>query len=847
MSKRTREQINRITLGVVLIGGMLLSYLGFQIVLTLEERTLQVELQRITNLASDALTKELEISQGILSSIRNFFIASSYVSRDEFFLFTESELKAHPSIRALEWIPHIVDARREEYRQRAFRDGLVKFNIKERNTQGDMIPAKYRKEYFPVFYVEPLKGNEAALGFDLASNEKRLANLEQARLTRQVQVTASITLVQESGQQRGVLIFQPIFMHAASSPEQQDALFKGFALGVFRIGDLFESAIKPIKTLLDPLVIEVTDTTDPQHSELLYSKTAATQAEPFTSSAWRVTQDISFANRTWKLSSTATPAFISQHSDITHWLVLIIGCILTLLITVFVRTLMRRESDIQRLVAQRTHELRGSEEMNRTIVENAVDAVITIDGQGTVSLFSPAAVKMFGYIREEVIGQNVKMLMPEPYHSAHDGYLMRHQKTGESRIIGIGREVRGKRKDSSTFPMNLSVGEAKVNGNTLYVGTITDLTELKNKEQVLRDFSDRLDLATRAGGIGIWDYDIISGALDWDDRMFKLYGVTREQFQDASEAWYNAMHSDDLKRVEAERQEAILGGTHFDSKFRIDWPDGQVRYIQASGVVLYDDKGRGHRMIGVNLDITERKESEQAMRQAKQAAEETNRQKSVFLNMMSHELRTPLTVILGYLPLLKNQEQMLRPEVIAQIANDMDLSGQHLMEMINDLLDVSKIDAGEMHLSLEEIQTLPLIQEMLRRFDNLAQQKGIQLVSDVEDFSFRVDVRRLRQIFINLIGNALKFTPQGKIEISARRDDKLVTFSVADTGIGIPESELPSIFDSFRQVDDSSTRSAGGSGLGLAITKRLVELHGGTIQVESKPGLGTIFTFAIKQ
>ena len=244
----------------------MLSYLGFQVAVKLEHRTIQLEQQNISYLAVNALSKELEISQGILSSIRRFFLASSHVSRDEFFLFTQSELNAHPSIQALEWIPHVMDIQREEFRQQALRDGLVDFDIRERNPQGEMIPAKRRSEYFPVYYVEPMNNNTTALGFDLASSEQRLASLELARRTGQAQATASISLVQESGQQKGFLIFQPVFISANDELDPEKTLFNGFALGVFRIADLFESAVKPMATLLDSLEIEVTDITDPNNT-----------------------------------------------------------------------------------------------------------------------------------------------------------------------------------------------------------------------------------------------------------------------------------------------------------------------------------------------------------------------------------------------------------------------------------------------------------------------------------------------------------------------------------------------------------------------------------------------------
>jgi len=847
VKKQSSQQINRSTPWVVLLVGLLLSYLGFQVTVELENRTIQAEHQDIADLAINALNQELAVSQGILSSISSFFLASTHVSRNEFKLFTETELKKHPSIQALEWVPDVSHELREDYRLRAVRDGLPKYRITELNEQGEMIPAIQRPQYYPVYYIEPLQGNEAALGFDLATSAARLSTLNQARLNRQIQVTASIPLVRDHGQLKGFLMVQPTFSSAIGYPGKHNASFNGFALGVFNINVLLDTALEHLSVLLAPLLIEITDITDLQNINLLHSSQPSGQIKTSAHSAWQVTNEIHIANRNWQFTSTASDEFIQQHSTLTRWFILLIGCTLTLLMTAYLRTIIRRESVVQGLVAQRTRELYNSEKMSRAIIDNAVDAVITIDELGAISLFSPAAVKLFGYSEAEVLGKNIKMLMPEPYQSEHDGYLKHHKDTGEKRIIGIGREVTGLRKDGSTFPMNLSVGKTQVNNKTIYVGTVTNLTELKEKEQELLNFSDRLAMATRAGKIGVWDYDVVTKLLNWDDRMFAIYGVSRDQFSGAYEAWHNALHPDDLERAEAEINEAIQGGKAFDTEFRVIWPNGDEHFIHASAHVLFNDQKQAQRMIGVNIDITESKRSEKAMLMAKQAAEEANRQKSAFLNIMSHELRTPLTVILGYLPLLKNKEKMLPAESINQVAEDMDLSGQHLLEMINDLLDISKIEAGQLDLFVEDIQSTPLIEEMVRKFANQAQQKGIELLIANEDFSFQVDVRRLRQILINLIGNALKFTSHGSIKIAAKRDKKIVTFSITDTGMGIPESELPFVFDTFRQVDDSSTRNVGGSGLGLAITKRLVELHGGVIWVESIVGSGTTFTFTIKQ
>jgi len=367
---------------------------------------------------------------------------------------------------------------------------------------------------------------------------------------------------------------------------------------------------------------------------------------------------------------------------------------------------------LERQVAEQTKRLSA-------VIDNVVDGIITMSDTGIIESINPAGKRLFGYSDAEIIDENVKILMPEPYHSEHDGYLKHHRDTGERKIIGIGREVTGRRKDGSTFPMELAVGE-----------------------------------------------------IIMDERR------------------------------------------HF---------------------------------VGITRDITERKKAEDSMRRAREVAETANRQKTSFLNVMSHELRTPLTVILGYLPILKDPQQKLSTEMIVRIASDMDLSGQHLLKMINDLLDISKIEAGELHLHLEEAQSVDMVDEILRKFENQAKSIGVLLVNDVTEFSFSADVLRLTQIFINLIGNALKFTNQGAITISATQNQEYVQFSVSDTGIGIKEEELPFIFNNFHQVDDSSTRKVGGSGLGLAITKRLVTLHGGEIEVTSDVGVGTRFSFTIKQ
>jgi signal transduction histidine kinase len=249
--------------------------------------------------------------------------------------------------------------------------------------------------------------------------------------------------------------------------------------------------------------------------------------------------------------------------------------------------------------------------------------------------------------------------------------------------------------------------------------------------------------------------------------------------------------------------------------------------------------------VGTVLDITLQKEAEQALINAKNSAERANRQKSEFLNMMSHELRTPLTVILGYLPMLKKADALPPPDLIAEIATDIDTSGQHLLILINDLLDLAKIESGSMSLLQEPVVASDAVSSVMAKLRKSAEQQGLELHNQAHALQVYADPLRLQQILINLIGNAIKFTQQGSITVETKEVPGFVEISVVDTGSGIAEEDLAVVFEKFRQIDSSSTRSRGGSGLGLAITQQLVELHGGQITVASHLGEGSRFSFTI--
>ncbi len=552
------------------------------------------------------------------------------------------------------------------------------------------------------------------------------------------------------------------------------------------------------------------------------------------------------------------------------------------------RELHKYQASLERQVTTRTKELQETtdELKKRTaqyqaIFETVPNGIITINAKGLIQSFNAAAEQMFGYSPKEVFGKNVHMLMPEPYHSEHDGYLENYQKTNKAKIIGVGREVTGLRKNGKKFPMYLSVGEVKLESESLFAGIVIDITESKQKEQELQEANQRMSLAADAAKFGVWDWDLLKNELIWDGWMYRLYGIEADQFEGAYEAWEKGVHPEDLDRASKEINQAIHGEKDFDTNFRVIHPNGQIRHIKAAAIVMRDTNGTAFRMIGINFDISERISAEQDIRQAKEAAEKNaqkindyamemelknleldhsrtnaesaNKAKSQFLANMSHEIRTPMNAVIGFSELLSS---LLTDPQHKSYIQSIQTAGKSLLTLINDILDLSKIEAGKLKIQYEPISLSQLIEEIKQIFNAKIQEKNLQFLVEIDlelPKSLMLDEVRIRQALINLIGNSLKFTETGHIKLSASKvyrnsDHSMLdlTIAVEDSGIGIPPDQQDLIFESFRQQDGQSTRKFGGTGLGLNLTKKMVELMNGQISVDSVPGKGSIFRIVLQ-
>jgi PAS domain S-box-containing protein len=391
------------------------------------------------------------------------------------------------------------------------------------------------------------------------------------------------------------------------------------------------------------------------------------------------------------------------------------------------------------------------------------------------------------------------------------------------------------------------------------IGRSLDITERKTMELRLHTTSERLQLATEAGQIGIWDYDLSQKRLELDDRMLGLYGLAAEEFDGTLEMWLDSVHEEDRARIREAFKDAVSGAQAFDTTFRITHRDGTRRDIRACAHVQRDAADNPIRVVGVNWDITAERLAQTEILRARdeaqrfaQEAHAATQAKTEFLANMSHEIRTPLNGVIGMSGLLLGTE--LTPEQ-TEFAETIRSSGDSLLGLINDILDYSKIESGRLDLEQSAFDLRDCVETALDVLSARASEKNIDLVYWIEEdvpAAIAGDITRLRQVIVNLLGNAVKFTEKGEVFLEIRKLEQVTAgrarlhFAVHDTGIGIPADRMDRLFKTFSQVDASTTRQFGGTGLGLAISKRLVGLMGGRIWVESTPGKGSTFQFEIE-
>lgn len=378
--------------------------------------------------------------------------------------------------------------------------------------------------------------------------------------------------------------------------------------------------------------------------------------------------------------------------------------------------------------------------------------------------------------------------------------------------------------------------------------TLVDELELHIKERTkeVHSVQRRLEVATKAAELGIWDWNIVTNQLIFDEQMHIIYGTQPETFNGTIDGFMNIVHPEDISNLMSLAQAVLNGESHYHVQYRIIRGDKSIRHIKAYGTVMNDKNDMPEHVIGVVMDITQDKEAEETLRLANLELERAMRIKDEFLANMSHELRTPLNSILGISESLEEQVAGHLNEKQTKYLRIISESGHHLLNLINDILDLSKIGAGRLELNLSQFSAEVLCQSSLRMIKELAQKKKLSVSYHLDEKVKTIygDERRLKQILVNLLSNAVKFSPEGKslgLEITGNAEENQIIINVWDTGIGISERDISRLFKPFVQLDSRLSREAGGTGLGLMLVSQLARLHGGNVSVKSKLDEGSSF------
>jgi len=539
---------------------------------------------------------------------------------------------------------------------------------------------------------------------------------------------------------------------------------------------------------------------------------------------------------------------------------IVLGVILIIAITILLLMLDTKYADNRRLQL--------SEQRVKQVINSAPQGMIVINAKGVIEQVNRSVIKLLGYTREELIGQSIEMLLPVNLREKHAQLRQGYLDNPRYRPMGGAMDLAAYAKNGDEFRVEIGLSPMHVDNNVSVLATIVDITErlkmeneLRLQQAALSHANKRIMLATDVTGIGIWEYDLEANVIIWDDTMYELYGVLRDEIPCTYDSWAGMIHPDDVEYATSNLKQVVLGEKEYDAEFRIIRPDGVIRWMKLHATHVNSEDGQVVQIIGTNQDVTERKEYADTLEKtvkhrtselekAKQEAEEASEIKGLFLANMSHELRTPMHAISSFTRLALKREQ---DEKNIKYLNNIEISANRLTSLLNDLLDLSKLEAGKMVAQYKECNFLDLFNEHLLLLESLAEDKKLDIrLHHQGQINVDIDKKLIGQAITNILSNAIKFSPEGgkiKIDINppsgqmtmSGRDE--ISFVISDQGPGIPLEEVNQIFDQFVQSSKTRTgRGNEGTGLGLPITREIIELHNGKIWASSPVADSELFS-----
>jgi PAS domain S-box-containing protein len=713
-----------------------------------------------------------------------------------------------------------------------------------------------------MYYIEPRNLYHSLLGFDMATDPQRLAAMREARDRGTRVALVGKPVVHRSGPPQGLLVFLPVYSQTPppNTVAERRKKLRGFVLGAYWIDRLAEQAVEAFQR--EGIVVRLFENTDVAQRQLLYCSQSSAgtphaadgDQEPVAANRLSREDKLDVAGRRWLIRCTTVAGYVAARRTWLPWIVLAAGLALTAFLATRSLNNVREAMRIEHLVVQRTRELRQSEHDLRTVIDTVQVgiALVDADNQRLIDV-NPVAVAMLGGVKEQIVGRNCQALICSA-------------RCATCPVLAAGtairnRECRLRMANGQTIPVLKTVVPVTLSGKHYMLETFLDISERRRMEDALRASEQKFRTIADSALDAVLMLQPSGNVLHWNPAAERLLGFASEEVLGRPvyrvlAPQHHAYARETLLRIAASGPDSVSGTT---VELTGVHKNGAEVPVEVSVAVIPLDNQWGAVVIG--RDITARKAAEaelqrrtaalelanRALRDAKQAAEAANLAKSEFLTNMSHELRTPLHGILSFAALGVRRNQTLSPEERLEYFQLIHQSGNTLLQLINTLLDLAKLEAGRLEFNFEQLDLARLVPEVLDELRSLLEDHRLksEFLCSAPQVQAQGDRMRLLQVIRNLISNAIRFARPGdtiEIEVSERGSHQAV--AVRDRGVGIPEDELATVFDKFMQSSKTRT-GAGGTGLGLAICREIVQAHGGRIWAENRPGGGAILTFEI--
>lgn len=445
----------------------------------------------------------------------------------------------------------------------------------------------------------------------------------------------------------------------------------------------------------------------------------------------------------------------------------------------------------------------------------------------------------------------VKLIHPEDLPDTKQA-LIEHLKTGKH----FNRSFRVKTKEGKyRWSQCLCDSVRDETGRVQYVSGINfDITAFKETEEAMRQSEERQRRIINGANDGIWEWSLLEKTFYFSPKIFEMINVSISPSdladgEKAFEKFRSRVHPDDIEEYDFSWRSHIKSKSTLDIEYRVYGGDNQLYWVRTRGQATFNKEGWATLISGTNSDVTDRKLAEEKVLRSKEIAEKANQAKSQFLSSMSHELRTPLNAILGFSQLFDYENNLTERQ--HQNVNEIRKAGEHLLKLINDILDLAKIESGKMTLSLEPVLPVRILRECMGLVQSIAETRNIRVdfeTNDLDKIYVHADAVRLKQVLLNLMSNGIKYNRDaGRLSIVfTSPDEQTINIKVEDTGFGIPDAQKKYVFEPFNRLgaEESATE---GSGVGLVITKQLVEIMGGSIRFTSEVGKGSCFEVSLQK